>query len=69
MHSGCTMVIHLGGQVMQNRENFESVLDDISISVFFCRAGCDSDWLSGLFPQVNLILKSYLKKCYKLLEK
>ena len=31
MHSGCTMVIHLGGQVMQNRENFESVLDDISI--------------------------------------
>ena len=38
------------------------IWSDISISVFFCRAGCDSDWLSGLFPQVNLILKSYQKK-------
>lgn len=31
MHSGCTMVIHLGGQAMQNREDYEAVLDDISI--------------------------------------
>lgn len=31
MHSGCCMVIHLGGQAMQNREDYEAVLDDISI--------------------------------------
>ena len=31
MHSGCCMVIHLGGQAMQNKDDYEAVLDDISI--------------------------------------
>ena len=31
MHRGCTMVIHLGGLAMQNREDYDDVLDDISI--------------------------------------
>ena len=43
---------------------------DFLISLFFLSAGCDSDWLSGLFPQVKKVENfptKFLKACTKII--
>ena len=41
---------------------------DILISLFFLSAGCDSDWLSGLFPQVKKV-ENFPTKILKAVQK